>query len=120
MCHWGWAFTTILSISTFLKNTLSKVPFSNLLTNNFLDHPKASEDFFDFYTFGLYTFKNYTFESVVVSAHALYVGNHTDASELFKFYICRYLHIYSKSNFLTEYCDLHFYGTCFMHVHIDV
>ena len=62
----GWALTT-----TLFKNTLSKVPFSNLLTNNFLDHPKASEDFFYFYTFGLYAFKNYTFESVVVSAHAL-------------------------------------------------
>ena len=66
---WSWALTTTLSISTLLKNTLSKVSFSNLLTNNFLDHPKASEDFF--YTFGVYTFKNYTFESVVVSAHAL-------------------------------------------------
>ena len=45
--------------------------FSNLLTNDFLDHPKASENFFYFYTFDFYTFENYTFESVVVSAHAL-------------------------------------------------
>ena len=67
----GWALTTTLSISTLLKNTLSKVSFSNLLTNDFLDHPKASENFFYFYTFDFYTFKNYTFESVVVSAHAL-------------------------------------------------
>ena len=51
----GWALTT----------TLSKVSFSNLLTNDFLDHPKASENLFYFYTF-----ENYTFESVVVSAHA--------------------------------------------------
>ena len=65
--HWGWALTTTLSISTLLKNTLSKVSFSNLLTNDFLDHPKASENFF--YTFDFYTFENYTFESVVVSAH---------------------------------------------------
>ena len=43
--------------------------FSNLLTNDFLDHSKASEDFF--YTFDFYTCKNYTFESVAVSAHAL-------------------------------------------------
>ena len=63
---WGWALTT-----TLLKNALSKVSFSNLLTNDFLDHPKASEKFFYFYTFDFYTFKNYTFESVVVSAHAL-------------------------------------------------
>ena len=70
--HRGWALTTTLSISTLLKNTLSKVSFSNLLTNDFLDHPKASENFFYFYTFDFYTFKNYTFESVVVSAHALY------------------------------------------------
>ena len=40
------------------------MPFSNLLTNDFLDHPKASEKKFYFYTF-----KKYTFESVVVSAH---------------------------------------------------
>ena len=59
---WGWVLTTTLSIST-----LSKVSFSNLLTNDFLDHPKTSEDFFYFYTFDFYTFKNYTFESVVVS-----------------------------------------------------
>ena len=37
----------------------------------FLEHPKASEDFFYFYTFDFYTFKNYTFESVVVSAQDL-------------------------------------------------
>ena len=42
------ALTTTLSISTLLKNTLSKVSFSNLLTNDFLDHPRASEDFFIF------------------------------------------------------------------------
>ena len=57
--------------------------FSNLLTNDFLDHPKASENFFYFYTFDFYTFKNYTFESVVVSAHArkidnLFVINHIE------------------------------------------
>ena len=40
------------------KNTLSKVYFSNLLTNDFLDYPKTSENFFYFYTF----------ESLVVSA----------------------------------------------------
>ena len=68
---WGWALTTTLSISTLLKNTLSKVSFSNLLTNDFLDHPKASEKKFYFYTFDFYTFENYTFESVVVSAHTL-------------------------------------------------
>ena len=68
--HWEWALTTTLSISALLKNTLSKVSFSNLLTNDFLDHPKASKIFY-FYTFGFYTFKNYTFESVVVSAHTL-------------------------------------------------
>ena len=39
----GWALTTTLSIYTLLENTLSKVSFSNLLTNDFLDHPKASE-----------------------------------------------------------------------------
>ena len=61
----AWALITTLSISTLLKNALSKVSFSNLLTNDFLDHPKASENFFYFYTF-----KNCTFESVVVSAHA--------------------------------------------------
>ena len=37
-----------LSISTLLENALSKVSFSNLLTNDFLDHPKASENFFIF------------------------------------------------------------------------
>ncbi len=46
--YWGWALTTILSISTLLKNTLSKVSFSNLLTNDFLDHPRSSEGFFIF------------------------------------------------------------------------
>ena len=44
----GWALTTTLSISTLLKNTLSKVSFSNLLTNDFLDHPKASKIFLIF------------------------------------------------------------------------
>ena len=44
--------------------------FLNLLTNDFLDHSKASEDFFYFYTFDFYTCKNYTFKSVAVSAHA--------------------------------------------------
>ena len=67
----GWALTTTLSIYTLLKNALSKVSFSNLLTNDFLDHPKASENFFYFYTFDVYTFENYTFESVVVRAHTL-------------------------------------------------
>ena len=59
--HRGWALTTTLSISTLLKNTLSKVSFSNLLTNDFLDHPKASEKK------NIFTL----FESVVVSAHTL-------------------------------------------------
>ena len=69
MCVWGWALTATLSISTPLKNTLSKVSFSNLPTNDFFNHPRTSEDFFCFYTF-----KHYTFESVVVSAHALSVA----------------------------------------------
>ena len=43
-----WALTITLSISILLKNTLSKVSFSNLHTNYFLGHPKASEDFFIF------------------------------------------------------------------------
>ena len=47
----GWTLTTTLSISTLLKNTLSKVSFSNLHTNDFLDHPKASEDLFLFLHF---------------------------------------------------------------------
>ena len=41
----GWALTTTLLISTLLKNALSKVSFSNLFTNDFLDHPKASGNF---------------------------------------------------------------------------
>ena len=45
---WEWALTTTLSSSTLLKNTLSKVSFSNLQTNVFLDHSKASEDFIIF------------------------------------------------------------------------
>ena len=54
---WEWTLTITLSIST-----LSKVSLSNLLTNDFLDLPKASEK------------KNYfyTFESVVEGAQALY------------------------------------------------
>ena len=67
----GWALTTTLS--TLLKNTLSKVSFSNLFTNDFLDHPKASEKKKYFYTFDFYTFKKTTFDSVVVSAHTLYI-----------------------------------------------
>ena len=53
-------------ISTLLKNALSKVSFSYLLTNDFLDHPRASEKKIYFYSFDFYTF-----ESVGVSAHAL-------------------------------------------------
>ena len=39
----GLALTT-----TLLKKTLSKVYFPNLLTNDFLDHPKTSDIFFIF------------------------------------------------------------------------
>ena len=49
--------------------TLSKVSkLSDHLENDFLDHPDAFEQIFDFYTFDFYTFKNHTFESVWVSA----------------------------------------------------
>ena len=50
--------------------TLSKVSFSDLLGNDFLDHSDNFEQTFDFYTFDLYTFKNHTFESVRVKERA--------------------------------------------------
>ena len=49
----GWALRTTLSISILLKNTLSKVSFSNLVTKCFLGHPRTSEDFFLFLHFWL-------------------------------------------------------------------
>ena len=63
---WQWALTHTLS-----RITLSKVSFSDLLGNDFLDHPDTFEQIFDFYTFDIYTFKNHTFESVWVSARLL-------------------------------------------------
>ena len=49
---------------TLSRITLSKVSFSDLLENEFLDHSDTFEQIFDFYTF-----KNHTYESVGVSAH---------------------------------------------------
>ena len=63
--HRRWALTTTLTTSTLLKNTLSKVSFSNPITNDFWTILRLLRIIFVFYTF-----KNYTFESVVVGAHA--------------------------------------------------
>ena len=47
-----------ISIFTLSRITLSKVLFSDLQGNHFLDHPDTFDQIFDFYSFDFYTFKN--------------------------------------------------------------
>ena len=51
--------------------TLSKVSFSDILRNDYLDHFDTFVENFDFDTFKNDTFENDTFESVYVDRHPL-------------------------------------------------
>ena len=51
--------------------TLSKVSFSDILRNDYLDHFDTFGENFDFDTFKNDTFENDTFESVCVDRHPL-------------------------------------------------
>ena len=51
--------------------TLSKVSFSDILRNDYLDHFDTFGENFDFDTFKNDTFENDTFESVWVDRHTL-------------------------------------------------
>ena len=53
--------------------TLSKVSFSDILRNDYLDHFDTFGGNFDFNTFKNDTFENDTFESVWVDRHPQYV-----------------------------------------------
>ena len=59
-----WASTPTLLILTLSRMTLSKVSFSDILRNDYLDHLDTFGEIFDFDTFKNDTFENDTFESV--------------------------------------------------------
>ena len=61
-----------LSTLTLLILTHSKVSFSDILRNDYLDYFDTFGENFDFDTFKNDTFKNDTFESVIVDRHPLY------------------------------------------------
>ena len=62
--HRLWASTATLSILTVSRMTLSKVSFSYILRNDYLDHFDIFGENFDFDTFKNDTFENDTFESL--------------------------------------------------------
>ena len=64
----GCLSTLTLSILAISRITLSKVSFSDILRNGYLNHFDTFGENFDFDTF-----KNDTFESVWVDRHPLYI-----------------------------------------------
>ena len=81
-----------LSTLTLLILKLSKVSFSDILRNDYLDHFDTFGENFDFDTFKNDTFENDTFESVWVDRHPLC----RDSRE------CSYTHFSKKATKLMQ------------------